>query len=100
MPISKKQRQILAFPFTSYNALIADGAMRSGKTSFMSIAFVDDAMRRYDRQRFAICGKTVESAIKNIIEPYLGIKLVREISGWLHLLRHKRRRRAGKVPES
>lgn len=78
MPISKKQKQILAFPFTSYNALIADGAVRSGKTSFMSIAFVDDAMRRYDRQRFAICGKTVESAIKNIIEPYLGIKLVRE----------------------
>ena len=78
MPISKKQRQILAFPFTSYDALIADGAVRSGKTSFMSIAFVDDAMRRYDRQRFAICGKTVESAIKNIIEPYLGIKLVRE----------------------
>ena len=78
MPISKKQRQILAFPFTSYYALIADGAVRSGKTSFMSIAFVDDAMRRYDRQRFAICGKTVESAIKNIIEPYLGIKLVRE----------------------
>ena len=70
MPISKKQRQILAFPFTSYDALIADGAVRSGKTSFMSIAFVDDAMRRYDRQRFAICGKTVESAIKNIIEPY------------------------------
>lgn len=78
MPISKKQKQILAFPFTSYDALIADGAVRSGKTSFMSIAFVDDAMRRYDRQRFAICGKTVESAIKNIIEPYLGIKLVRE----------------------
>ena len=78
MPISKKQKQILAFPFTSYNALIADGAVRSGKTSFMSIAFVDDAMRRYDRQRFAICGKTVESAIKNIIEPYLGIKLVRD----------------------
>ena len=56
MPISKKQRQILAFPFTSYDALIADGAVRSGKTSFMSIAFVDDAMRRYDRQRFpALC---------------------------------------------
>lgn len=78
MPISKKQRQILAFPFTNYDALIADGAIRSGKTSFMIIAFVDDAMRRYDRKRFAICGKTVESTIKNIIEPYLGIKLARE----------------------
>ena len=68
----------MAFPFTKYDALIADGAIRSGKTSFMAISFVDDAMRRYDRHRFAICGKTVESAIKNIVEPYLGIKAARE----------------------
>ena len=44
MPISEKQAQIMAFPFTKYDALIADGAIRSGKTSFMAIAFVDDAM--------------------------------------------------------
>lgn len=81
MPISDKQRQILAFPFTQYDALICDGAVRSGKTSFMVMAFVDDAMRRYDRQRFAICGKTVESAVKNIIEPYLGVKAAREKYG-------------------
>ncbi len=68
----------MAFPFTKYDALIADGAIRSGKTSFMAIAFVDDAMRRYNRHRFAICGKTVESAIKNIVEPYLGVKAARE----------------------
>ena len=46
MPISQKQRQIMAFPFTHFDALIADGAIRSGKTSFMMLAFVDDAMRR------------------------------------------------------
>lgn len=63
----------MAFPFTHYNALIADGAIRSGKTSFMMLAFVDDAMRRYNHQRFAICGKTVDSTVKNIIVPYLGI---------------------------
>ena len=73
MPISQKQRQIMAFPFTHYNALIADGAIRSGKTSFMMLAFVDDAMRRYNHQRFAICGKTVDSTVKNIVVPYLGI---------------------------
>lgn len=77
MPISNKQRQILAFPYTHYDALIADGAIRSGKTVFMTIAFVDDAMRRYNNQRFAICGKTVDSAIKNIIVPYLGLKYVK-----------------------
>lgn len=73
MPISKKQRQIMAFPFTKYDALIADGAIRSGKTVFMMLSFVDDAMRRYNNQRFGICGKTVDSTVKNIIMPYLGL---------------------------
>lgn len=73
MPISQKQRQIMAFPFTRFDALVADGAIRSGKTSFMMLAFVDDAMRRYNGQRFAICGKTVDSTVKNIVVPYLGV---------------------------
>ena len=73
MPISKKQKQIMAFPFTKYDALIADGAIRSGKTVFMMLSFVDDAMRRYNNQRFGICGKTVDSTVKNIIMPYLGL---------------------------
>lgn len=74
MPISAKQREILKFPFKKYDALICDGAIRSGKTIFMMIAFIDDAMRRYDHQRFGICGKSVDSAVKNIIMPYLGIQ--------------------------
>lgn len=68
--VSFKQKQILAFPHTSYDALICDGAIRSGKTVFMTIAFIDDAMERYKNKRFGICGKTVNSAIKNIIKPY------------------------------
>lgn len=78
MPISKKQMQIMAFPFTDYDALIADGAIRSGKTSFMMLAFVDDAMRRFNGQRFGICGKTVDSTVKNIITPYLGLVWAKE----------------------
>ena len=46
MPISKKQKQIMAFPFTNYDALIADGAIRSGKTEFMMLSFVDDSIHR------------------------------------------------------
>lgn len=72
--LSPKQLQIMAFRFSKYDALICDGAIRSGKTSFMTIAFVADAMERFQGQRFGICGKTVESAIKNIIHPYLGVK--------------------------
>ena len=73
MPISSKQRKILAFPHTKYDALICDGAIRSGKTSFMTVAFIDDAMQRYKNQRFGICGNTVDSTIKNIIVPYMGL---------------------------
>jgi PBSX family phage terminase large subunit len=73
MAISRKQLQILAFPYTKYDALICDGAIRSGKTSFMMISFVRDAMRRFNHQRFGICGKTVDSTVKNIIIPYLGV---------------------------
>ena len=78
MPISHKQMQIMAFPFTSYDALICDGAIRSGKTVFMMLAFVDDAMRRYNGQRFGICGKTVDSTVKNIVTPYLGLTYAQE----------------------
>ena len=78
MAISEKQKQIMAFPFTGYDALICDGAIRSGKTAFMMLSFVDDAMRRYDGQRFGICGKTVDAAVKNVIMPYLGLSYARE----------------------
>lgn len=73
MPISNKQKQILAFPFTKYDAIIADGAIRSGKTAFMTLAFIDDAMRRFNGKRFGICGKTVDSTVKNLITPYMSM---------------------------
>lgn len=73
MPISQKQKQILAFPYTDYDALICDGAIRSGKTAFMTIAFVDDIMRRYNRSKAAICGKTVSSTIENVIKPFMSL---------------------------
>lgn len=78
MPISNKQKQIMAFPFTNYDTLIADGAIRSGKTAFMTLSFVDDAMRRYNNQRFGICGKTVDSTVKNIIMPYLALSYAKD----------------------
>ena len=79
MGISPKQKKILAFSYTKkYQALICDGAVRSGKTSLMTVAFVDWAMREFDNTCFAICGKTVGSAIKNIIVPYMALEYARE----------------------
>ncbi len=76
--ISSKQKKILAFPYSSYDALICDGAVRSGKTSIMTVAFIDWAMREFSGQRFGICGKTVDSATKNIIVPYISMSYAKE----------------------
>lgn len=78
MPLGKKQLEILRFRRTSYNYLICDGAVRSGKTSLMMVGFVDDAMERFNAQRFGICGKTVDSAIKNVIEPYISMRYAQQ----------------------
>lgn len=71
--ISEKQKKILAFPYSDYDAIICDGAVRSGKTSIMMVAFVDWAMRNFSGQRFGICAKTVGSAKQNIVVPYMGM---------------------------
>lgn len=71
--ISDKQKKILAFPYSDYDALICDGAVRSGKTSIMMVAFVDWAMRNFSGQRFGVCAKTVGSAKQNIIVPYMSM---------------------------
>lgn len=76
--ISEKQMKILAFPYTKYEAIICDGAIRSGKSSIMMWAFVKWGMMNFDGQRFAICGKSVDSCIKNVVQPFLAMSLARE----------------------
>lgn len=76
--LSEKQIKILAFPYTNYTALICDGAVRSGKTSIMTWAFVKWAMDNFSGCKFGICGKTVDSAIKNVVMPFLTMTLAHE----------------------
>lgn len=76
--ISNKQKKILAFPYSRYDALICDGAVRSGKTSIMTWSFIEWAMREFNGQRFGICGKTVDSCTKNIIIPFISMSLAKE----------------------
>ena len=75
--ISPKQKKILAFPYSKYDAIICDGAVRSGKTSIMSVAFVNWAMGNYSRQRFGFCGKTVDSCWKNLVLPLTAMSYIR-----------------------
>lgn len=76
--ISEKQKKILAFPYSRYDAIICDGAVRSGKTSVVMWAFVSWAMEYFNGQRFGICGKTVDSASKNIVVPFTSMSLAKE----------------------
>ena len=74
--ISPKQAEIFKFAGEPYDALICDGAVRSGKTTMMAIAFIEWAMNEFDGCNFGVCGKTVRSAERNIIMPLLGTQSV------------------------
>ena len=78
MGFSEKQRQILRFPYTDYDALIADGAVRSGKTSVMSLSFFLWAMGNFTKQAFAFCGKSVGAVERNIVTPLLGVTYLKQ----------------------
>lgn len=61
--------------YRSFDALICDGAVRSGKTLSMGIGFFLWAMRCFDGQQFALCGKTIVSLRRNVLHeilPWLG----------------------------
>ena len=63
--ISNKQKKILAFSYSRYDALICDGAVRSGNTSIIMWSLVEWAMREFNGQRFGICGKTVDFSVES-----------------------------------
>lgn len=71
-PFSCKQKQILTWwtnksPVKDMDGIIADGAIRSGKTISMSLSFVLWAMTDFNGQNFGMCGKTVGSFRKNVL---------------------------------
>ena len=71
-PFSKKQRMTLNWwtensPVKNYSGIIADGAIRSGKTISMSLSFVLWAMNSFEGQNFAMCGKTIGSFRRNVL---------------------------------
>lgn len=59
--------------YKDHDAIICDGAVRSGKTLSMSLGFVLWASYSFNGGSFAICGKTVTSLRRNVITPLLPI---------------------------
>ena len=75
---SKKQLYALCWwleqsPFCNYDAIICDGAVRSGKTLCMSVSFVTWAFSRFNDNSFALCGKTIASLRRNVVTVILPV---------------------------
>ena len=59
----------------TFDGILCDGAVRSGKTVSMVVGFFLWSMASFTNQSFAICGKTVSSLRRNItknLDPWLG----------------------------
>ena len=71
-PFSKKQRMVLNWwcensPVKDKDGIIADGAIRSGKTLCMSLSYVIWAMTNFNNQSFGMAGKTIGSFRRNVL---------------------------------
>ena len=70
---SPKQRRVMAWwsPRSvdrRFDAIICDGAVRSGKTLCMGLSFACWAMACFNHQQFAFCGKSVISLRRNLLQ--------------------------------
>ena len=71
-PFSNKQLKILTWwlpnsPVHECDGIIADGAIRSGKTVSMCLSYAIWAMESFDGQNFGMCGKTIGSFRRNVL---------------------------------
>lgn len=78
IPFSQKQLTALTWwhkdsPYKNRDSIICDGAVRSGKTTCMSIGFVAWSISNFNGAQFALCGKTVTSLKRNVTTPLLPV---------------------------
>lgn len=86
---SEKQLRVLTWwcegsDKKEFDAIICDGAVRSGKTTCMSVSFVAWAFYRFQNVSFALCGKTIASLKRNLITPL--IPILQELGFRCHLI--------------
>jgi PBSX family phage terminase large subunit len=76
MSFSPKQRTVLTWWMpgnrnSSFDAIVCDGAVRSGKTLAMGLSFFLWAMTCFDGKKFGVCGKTIASLKRNVLSEIL-----------------------------
>lgn len=83
-PFSAQQRRLMHWwrptaLTAKYDIVIADGAIRSGKTIAMIIGFLTWSQTMFSGESFIIAGKTMGALKKNVVRPMLQIM---EAWGW------------------
>lgn len=73
---SEKQRQVLTWwvpgsPWQDREAILCDGAVRSGKTLAMGLGFFLWAGSQFGGRSFALCGKTIAALRRNVLAEVL-----------------------------
>lgn len=74
VPFSQKQSIVMSWwtpnsRYKDFDAIICDGAVRSGKTVSEALSFVLWSMSTFDGKNFALCGKTVGGLRRNVLGP-------------------------------
>ena len=73
---SPKQRRVLTWwvpgnEDCGKEAIVCDGAVRSGKTLAMGLSFFLWAQTNFDGKKFGVCGKTIASLRRNVLSEIL-----------------------------
>ena len=73
---SRKQKLVLTWWMpgnanAKFDAIVCDGAVRSGKTLAMGLSFFLWGMTCFDGKKFGVCGKTIASLRRNVLSEIL-----------------------------
>jgi PBSX family phage terminase large subunit len=73
-PFSKRQKQAITWwmaqsPYADYDGIVADGAVRSGKTVAMIVGFVLWSTGCFAGENFIVSGKSIGTLKRNVVAP-------------------------------
>lgn len=92
-PFSKKQKKLLMWwmegsPYHDYEMVIAEGAIRAGKTVAMIDSFLMWSITNHKEQSFIIAGKSIGALKRNVLKPMFEILNAKGIPYKYHRSEH------------
>ncbi|AJS59863.1 PBSX family phage terminase large subunit [Paenibacillus sp. IHBB 10380] len=88
-PFSLKQKKLLMWwtndsPYKDYDMVIAEGAIRSGKTIACIDSFITWSLAKHRDQNFILAGKSMGALKRNVLEPMFKILTAKDIDYYYH----------------